>query len=181
MAKKTHETIESSNDHHDTSGAPGFLAPDQTVLLLTWITFFILLAVLHKFAWKPILAALDQREQAIRKSIEDADRIQKELDQLDEKKNQIITQTEEKGKEIIAISKKAASEAAHAIQAKAKEETQIMTENARREINNEMEKARAELKAESVQIAVDLAEKLLEEKLDKSKDSKLVNELIKNI
>ena len=58
---------------------PGILSPDITLVILTWISFFALLVILHKFAWKPILAGLKQREDYIRKSLEDADKIKSRI------------------------------------------------------------------------------------------------------
>lgn len=170
----------------DAQGSPstqgsGFLSPDASMVLLTWITFFLLLAVLHKFAWKPILASLDAREERIRRSLVEADKVKEELQRINQARDQVMAEAEARAKEILEQSRKAAVEAAKIIQHKAREEGQILLANARREIQEEKEKAQADLRQESAHIAITLAGKLLEENLDNEKNRRLINEYIKEI
>ena len=149
------------------------------MVLLTWVTFFLLLAVLYKYAWKPILNILDVREESIRKSLEDVDQIKSELEALDSKCTQLTAEAERKSTEIIDQSRKAAREAANIIANKAREEAQISLENAIRDIKEEVQKAQMQLREESVQIAVGLASKLIEENLSVEKNRSLINKFIK--
>lgn len=165
---------------HETTKKDLF-SPDLTLVILTWVTFLSLLAILYKFAWKPILAGLDKREETIRKSLEEADRIKEELREINQKREQLIREAEDKSKEIIDEGRKAAIEAAHIIEHKAKEESQIMLENAERQIKDVTEEAQFELRKMSADIAVELAGRLIEENLDSEKNRKLVNELIKHV
>jgi F-type H+-transporting ATPase subunit b len=158
-----------------------FLSPDATLLLLTWVAFFTLLAILYKFAWKPILQALEKREHDIRQAVEHADKVKAELSNIQEKRQQILDEATSKAKEIVEQSRQAAMEAAKTIEAKTKQEAQIMLENALREIREEKERAQAHLKKEGAQIAIQLASKLIEENLDTDKNRKLVDSLIKDI
>jgi len=176
-----HETIAQVLVEDAPAHLPGFLTPDFSLLLLTWCTFFILLIILYKVAWKPILAGLEAREEAIRKSIENADRLNEELAKLKVKTDQAIAQAETEAKKIISESRKAAQEAARVIENKAKEQTQIILENVQRDIKEEMEKARVVLIEESARIAVHLAEKLIAENLDDEKNKKLINRLIREL
>ena len=139
---------------------PGVMSPDIIMLILTWVAFISLMLILHKFAWKPILAALDAREEVIRKSVEEA---------------------ENKSRQMIEDSRKAAVEAAKIIQEKAREEAKILIENATREIGAERDRAQDQLKKLSAEIAVDLAEKILEENVDEAKNRRLIDEYLKQI
>ena len=163
--------------HHE----KGFFSPDMNMVLLTWVTFFLLLAVLYRFAWKPILSILDAREESIRKSLEDVDRIKNELESLDAKCSQLIADADSKAAEVIDQSRKAAKEAANIIQNKAREEAQISLENALRDIKEETQKARVKLREESVQIAVGLASKLIKENMSADKNRLLIDRFIKKI
>lgn len=163
------------------AGQSGLFSPDVNMLLLTWITFFLLLIVLYKFAWKPILSALDEREKTIRKSIDDAEKIRRELQTITQTRQQMFTEVEEKSKAILALSRQGALEQAKLIHEKAKEDAKILLENTRREIKDEVEKAQIELRSESARIAVSLAGKIIERNLDDEKNRKLVDELIKDI
>jgi len=175
------ESVEISSEGNQGHGSPGFLSPDGTMVLFTWITFFLLLALLNKFAWKPILRGLDEREDTIRKSLDDADKIRVEMAQLQATHDRIMLESQTQGKEMIEQSRKAAGDAAKAITHKAKEEARIQLENARRDIKNEAENAKAMLRVESVHIAIDLAGKLIEENLDDDKNRKLVNRVLNEI
>ncbi len=160
---------------------PGIMSPDVTMLVLTWIAFISLLFILHKFAWKPILAALDAREEGIRKSVEEAERIKTELAKVEESRLGILREAENKSRQMIEDSRKAAVEAAKVIQEKAREEAKILIENATREIGAERDRAQDQLKKLSAEIAVDLAEKILEENVDEAKNRKIIDEYLKQI
>ena len=160
-----------------TTTEPGLFTPDLWMVILTWITFFLLLSVLYKFAWKPILNALDEREESIRRSVETADKVKEELAKIHETRRQFFHEAEEKARDIISESKKAAQQISQVIQNKAKEEAGILLENARRDIKEETQKARIILREESVQIAVELASKLIEKNLDTDSNRKLIGKL----
>ena len=175
------ETIIVPSEHGSPAHEKGFFSPDMSMVLLTWVTFFLLLAVLYKFAWKPILSILDAREESIRKSLEDVDRIKNELESLDAKCSQLIAEAKSKATEVINQSRKAAKEAANIIENKAREEAQISLENALRDIKEETQKARMKLREESAQIAVGLASKLIEENMNADKNRSLINRFMKEI
>ncbi len=179
MASETTESI--SHEGNTKTDSAGFLSPDVSMLILTWVTFFLLLIVLYKLAWKPILSALDAREKSIRDAVGEAEKIRQELLKIDEVRKRSLKDAEEKSKEIIVQARNGAVEAARIIHEKSKEEAQILLENARREIKNEVEKAQADLRQESAQIAVLLAGKLIEKNLDDEKNRKLIDELIRDI
>ncbi len=158
-----------------------FLSPDATLLLLTWVTFFLLLAVLYKFAWKPILSALEGREEAIRKSVDDAEKIKEELLKINDVRQKMLVETEAKSKEILLQSRREAGELAKGLHEKAKEESKILLENAKREIKEEAQKAQTQLREESARIAVGLATKLVERNFDDAQNQKIVADFIKEL
>jgi len=177
---KTSETIEvphGKDEHHD-AGIPGFLTPDVTLLFTTWVCFLFILIVLSKFAWKPILAIIDAREEHIKKSVEDADKIRVEMETLAERHKQMIEDSEAQAKTIIEDSRKAAKDAAKHITDEAKKESQIILENTQRDMREELKEAQATLREESASIAIELANKILGEHLDESKNRKLISKYI---
>ena len=156
-------------------------SPELSMLILTWVVFFLLLCILYKFAWKPILAALDEREQSIRKSMDEVARIKREMENIAQTRKQLIDEAHVKSKEVIEQSRKAAREAAHIIEQKAREEARISLENAIRDIREETQKAQLNLRKEGAHIAIELASKLMEENMDTEKNQRTVNRLIKEI
>ncbi len=167
--------------HASGSNDINLMSPDKIMVGWTWITFLILLILLHQFAWKPIFNALETREDNIRKSVENAQRIKEDLAQMDEKREKIIRDADERAKEIVAAARNAAVEASKVIDTRAKEEAKIMLENAKREIHAAQEKATAKLRRESAELAVALAGKLINENLDTQKNQLLIDRLIKEI
>ena len=143
--------------------------------------FIVAFFILKKFAFGPILAALDERESQIRDSVESAERIQRELKELEETRKSVIAEADAKAKEVIEEARKGAVEAARSIEKSAKDEAKILVDNARREIAAAEAQAEAALRAESARLAVELAGKVLGENLDDSKNRELVDRLIAEI
>ncbi len=172
----TTQAVVHQADHHE----PQVISPDITLMILTWVSFFILLGVLYKFAWKPILSGLQEREDKIRKSLEDAQKAQEEYRRVKDNTDKMIAEADEQAKFIVERSKKAAVEAAKVIERQAKEEAQIQLNNAQQEIARQTEKVRSGLCEEGAQLAVELAGKILSSELDEAKHQKLVDQFIKD-
>ncbi len=159
----------------------GILTPEVTMVILTWVSFISLLVILHKFAWKPILKSLEEREKNIRDSVEHAERIKAELQSVQEQRDKILNEAYAKSKEVVDQSRQAAIEAARVIERKAKEEAQIILENARTEIRVEKERIQDDLKKEVTSWVIQLTSKLVHENLDDEKNRKLVAHYTKDI
>ena len=160
---------------------PGILNPDTTLVILTWFSFLALLVILHKFAWKPILLGLKQREDYIRKSLEDADKLNKQLAESEAAKGKILDEAKLRANAIIEQSRKIGTELAGQIEGRAKKNAEEIINSAHQEIAGEYERARNALKKESVQTAISLAEKILKENLDTEKNRNLINQAIKDM
>ncbi len=159
----------------------GLLDPEKIMAVLLWATFFSVLFILQKFAWKPILAALKQREDYIRASLADADKIKSELAALEAAKAKILDEAKDKGNTLIEQSRKVGNELAVQIEQRAKKNAEEILTSAHQEIEGERERVRNALKKESAQTAVSLAEKILKENLDTEKNRNLINEAMKDV
>ena len=165
---------------HQSAGIDIF-KPDIVMSILTWVTFFILLVILKKFAWKPILKGLDDREEHIRKSLQEADQAKEQLAQIEKKKIQILEEAKTQANAIIEQSRKMGNELATQIEGRAKKNAEEIISSAHQEIEGECERMRNTLRKESVQTAVSLAEKILKENLDTEKNRNLINQAIKDV
>lgn len=150
------------------------LPPEVSMVLLTWISFFLLLAILRKFAWRPILDQIESRENKIETSLKEAQHIKAEIEKLNTTIAEKLAKAETQAQQYLEDGRKAAHESAKHIEQRAREEVQIMVTNAQRAIQRETDQARASLREESAQIVVDLAGKLIEENLDQEKNQRLV-------
>jgi F-type H+-transporting ATPase subunit b len=134
--------------------------------------------ILKKYAFGPILEGLDQRESEIERSLENADRLERELAALDDQISTKLSEADHKVRSMIEDGRVAAKEAGQVIEAKAKEEAQIVRENAERDLASAKGKAQGELRQVSAETAVSLAAKLLNQQLDDKGRKALTDQLI---
>jgi F-type H+-transporting ATPase subunit b len=174
VASDVHATIEHATHGHDAHHEPSPMDPSKSVFFWTLGIFIVLLVVLKKFAFGPILSALEAREQGIRDSVENAEKIEAELADIEGKRSGIIAEADHKAKDIVAEARRGAVE-------EAREDAKIMEENAQREIRAATDKAKAQLRRESAEIAVALAGKVIGENLDDARNKALVNNLIEQL
>ena len=137
MADSEQKT-EYSNDHVETTQAHVGHGQDAhadinpmeisgQMVVWTWVLFFITLGALYKLAWKPILGALDSREEEIQESIDNAEVLRKEMAELEAVKAKQLAEADEKSKQILETARKGAQEQAKAIEEKARDEAAILT------------------------------------------------------
>jgi len=151
---------------------------DNTMVILTWVCFFITAFVLYKIAWKPILAALEKREGDIQRALDSAEAAKKIAAESEQRGQALIAEADAKAREIVDQARQAAETAGAAIRAKAQEEARGFLDGARREIEEARLKAEAALRRESASLAITLAGRLVRENLDDAKNRALADKLI---
>ncbi len=171
----THETVAGGHEEHEESGP---IQIDLGMFLLFLLVFLAAAAILKKFAWGPILDGLDEREEKIATSIQQAEEIQAKLEDIESRQASMIAEADEKAKGIVEQSREAAKEVARVIEQKASEEARILVDNAARDIGAAREKAVDGLRKESVELAIGLAAKVLETEMSAEQQAKLTEKLI---
>ncbi len=151
------------------------------LIFWTVITFLVLLFVLKKIAWKPILTALDQREAAIKESLEKAEKAKEEAQKVLDQNQSNLAQAEEEAKKIVNQSRDYAEKMKEQILSESREEAKKIIADATAEIDRKRDAAFDELKSYIAEIAVQAAEKLLKEKLDPASNKKIVDKYIEEI
>ena len=94
------------------SGETDVMTISPMMMGLTWVTFILVTFILYKVAWKPILEALDKREETIRKSQEEAARIHEELRKMEDFRRKTQADADNQARDIIAAARRAAENAA---------------------------------------------------------------------
>ena len=155
------------------------LAPG--LFVWTIITFLILLGVLTRFAWKPLLKALETRENEISQSLEDAEKAKQELERLSAESDEIIAKARSEAQGIVSEGKKAAEQLTATTLNKAKEEAMANLSAAKEQIKIERDKAIVEIKGEVVNLSLSIAEKLVKKNLSKEDNKSLIDESLKNV
>lgn len=160
----------------------GLVTPDYGLLFWTMLSFSILLFILRKFAWKPILLGLKSREESIAKALKQADEARAELTRIQES-NRVLAEKarlerEHDLQEAKAFREKLIEEAKE----EARAESQKMIEKAREIIKQEKEAAKKELYVTVASLALELSEKILRKQFsDKDKQTDYINELLKEM
>ncbi len=162
-------------------GGGSLIDVNPGVIFWTIITFVALLLVLKKIAWKPILTALDQREAAIKESLEKAEVAQEEARKVLEQNQASLAKAEEESKKIIGQSREYAEKMKDQIIAESREQAKKLVADASVEIDRQKQAAFSELKTQVAEIAVMAAEKILNESLNKDRQKKLVDKYLDEI
>ncbi|MBI1803623.1 MAG: F0F1 ATP synthase subunit B [Ignavibacteriae bacterium] len=157
------------------------LEPNPGLIVWTIITFVLLVLILRKFAWRPILESLHKREEYVRTSIERAEQARQEAERLLEEHRKQIAQAEHEGHRILNESRALAEKLKQEIMDKANQQSRRMVEQAKQEIDRDKEAALVELRGEVASLAVQAASKILGETLDENKHRKIVDAYLKDL
>lgn len=159
----------------------GLLKVDPGLLLWTIITFVVLLLILWKAAWKPLVEALDSRAERVRGDIEKADKAREEAEALLVEHREMMAKANEEASSIIAKSREEAEKLKDDIVSKAQQESRDVADRARREIEAAKDKALDELKSEIVTLSTDIASKVIVKNISPDDQKDLVNEALKKL
>lgn len=141
------------------------LKPDLGLFLWTLLAFVIVLIILKKFAWKPILNALSERESKIADSIATAERVKGEMAQLQSDNARLLAEAREERSLILKEAKDAREKMISEAKLQAKAEADKIMQEARLQIENQKNAALVEVKNEIGVLAVEVAEKILRKQL----------------
>jgi len=155
--------------------------PDPGLFIWTILTFLVLLTLLAKFAWRPLLKALEGRQEAIKKSLEDADRAKEELARLQQESTKIIDQARVEADSILSRTRSDAERLREDLKTKAREEADTMIRNAEQQIQLQTRQALQQIRHQVGEIAVTIASKLLERNLANEDNDRLVRETLQQI
>lgn len=157
------------------------LSPNYGLMVWTLVIFLILLFVLSKFAFKPIIAAVEAREQALEDAINSAKRDREEAALLLAQHRAALDASRGEGQKLIADARAAAERVRTELVEQAHAEQARMLERARAEIDAERAKAIAELRKEAVDLAILGAGKVIGQNLDRDANRKLVESFLASV
>ena len=155
--------------------------PDPGLFIWTIVTFLGLLWALKKLAWGPLLEALETRQDAIRKSLDDAQQAKVELERLHAESAKIIQQARVEGETIITQSRADGDRLREEIRAKARTEADHIVKNAERQIQLETSRALEQIRREAVDLSVMIASKIIQRNLSKEDNERLIDEALKQV
>ena len=163
------------------SGGGSLLDVNPGLIIWTIVTFLILLFILKKVAWKPILSALDQREKDIKDSLEKAEKAKEDAQKILDENQATLAKAEEESKKIIEQSRSYAENLKEQMLKESKEQAKKLVEDAAEEIDRRKDSAFEELKDQVAKIAVNAAEKIMKQNLDAEKNKHIVDSYLKDV
>jgi len=157
------------------------LNPNPGLIIWTIITFILLLVLLKKFAWKPLLEALQRREETVRSSIERAEQAKIEAERLLDENRKQLERAGQEGQRILNETRALAEKLKDEIVEKANQQSRRMVDQAKQEIERDKEAALIQLRGEVANLAINAAGKILDETLDDNKHRKIVDTYLKGL
>ncbi len=158
------------------------VTPEWGLIFWTTLSFFLLLFILRKFAWKPILNSVNEREGSIVSALAEAENARKEMQNLQADNERILKEARAEREALL----KEARELKEKILSDAREQSKLegdkMIRQAKATIDSEKKAAVAEIKSQVALLSVEIAEKVIRKELsDKDKQLKMVTEMLGDI
>ncbi|RFC54254.1 F0F1 ATP synthase subunit B [Brumimicrobium aurantiacum] len=152
------------------------ITPDLGLVFWTGLNFIILMFILTKFIWKPIMSAVNKREDNIQEALDMAKNTKAEMEKLQTQNANLLKEARIERDEMIKEAKATSDNMINSAKGKAKEEADKIVENARTSIEAEKNAAVSELKNQVATVALEIAEKILREDLSSDEKQKQLAE-----
>lgn len=176
MSNETHETVGMPEAAHE---KPALLQFDPGIGIWTLIAFVLLLVLLKRFAWKPILDSVDERDKKIKDALERASNIQHESEQQMAEQRKVLAEAQEQAAKLLSDARKNAEAIREQLVEQAQSEKSKIIRSATDEIESMKHQIKSELREFSAELAIGTAEKILKDQLDQPKARNLASRMVK--
>ena len=157
------------------------VTPDIGLLVWTGISFGLLYLILKKFAWGPILGAVNEREQSIKNALEAADKAKEEMETLKADNEKILKEARAEKENLLKEAREIKSKLISDAEEEAKRKSKKMVDEAKTAIQNEKNSAMNELRNTVVDLSIGIAEKVISEELvDNDKQLKMIEDMLED-
>lgn len=158
------------------------ITPGIGLIVWTTVVFLLLVFLLSKYAWKPILNSIKEREEGITSALESAENAKKEMELLKVGNEKILTEARAERDTLLKEARDIKDAIVNEAKTKAKAEADRIISSARDQINNDKNAAVTELKNQVATLSIEIAEKILRSELSSDdKQKALVNNLMKDV
>ncbi|TAK95761.1 ATP synthase F0 subunit B [Patescibacteria group bacterium] len=151
---------------------------DAKLLIAQLVNFTIVLFVLYKFAYQPILKTLNDRTAKIDKGLKDAEAANKKIVEMGEKEKVVLAEAKQEAQKIIARAEETAKKNKEQTVAEMKQQSEKILQDTGKKIEEEKQKMLIEVKGEIAGLVVAATEKLIGEKIDSAKDKSLIDKAL---
>lgn len=158
------------------------VTPDLGLFVWSTVTFLILFVLLAKFAWKPIVKALDDRERSIEDALTKAELAKEEMAKLTSENESLLRQARAERDLILKEAKQLKDQIVSEAKTSAQVEGAKLIEKAKQEIEAQKETAMEQVKNQVATLSIEIAEKVLRRQFaDPGRQNELVGELLKDV
>ena len=154
---------------------------DPGLFIWTIITFLLVLFLLSKFAWKPLLKVLQEREDEIKSSLKDAEVAKTELEKVNLESEKILNNARAEARKIQAESKSVSEKQRDEIIHKAKEEAKKIVVNAESQIKMEKDLAIKQIQEKVIDLTFSISEKVIKKNLTTDDNQKIIKDSLKSL
>jgi F-type H+-transporting ATPase subunit b len=165
----------------ESAGGSALIEPHFGTAFWTLVTFLVMAFLLGRYAWKPLLGALEAREKTIRDSIEQAARDRDEARAMLDEHRKLVDQARRERAEAMGVGQRDAEKLKADILDEARRQREHLLEQAESRIRSELRAARAELRTVAADLAIRAAEKLLTRNLDDATQRRLVETYLEDL
>ncbi len=164
-----------------TADVGNVLQVSDQMVMLTWVAFLLACFALYKLAWKPICQALDRREDKIRQSLKAAADIQAQAELDKEAQRVLLANATREAAELVARAQETAAATAKAVEEQAAADAAQAIRAAQEAIRHAQDQAVGELRRTAAELALDVAGRVLDQKLDAPADHALTDRLLQEL
>jgi F-type H+-transporting ATPase subunit b len=154
---------------------------DPGLYVWTIATFLILAFLLSKFAWKPLLAILEKRQETIAAAVEDARRAREELERVHQDAARLLAEARREADTILTRTRTDADRLREELRHQAQAEAANIGRNAERQIQQETARAIAQIRVEAVDLSLDIASKILRRTVTRADHDQLISDVVEHL
>jgi F-type H+-transporting ATPase subunit b len=155
--------------------------PDPGLFIWTIATFLVLLWALRRYAWAPLLAALEAREKTIASAVENAQLAKAELEKVQANSAHLLAEARREAADVMARARADADRFREDMRQKAADEAATLTRNAEQQIQREAAKAVEQIRQEAVDLSLAIASKLIKRNLSKADNEQLIQDTVRQL
>ncbi len=158
------------------------LQPSIGLIFWTTLCFLILMFLLKKFAWKPVMGAIESREDSIREALASAEKAREDIANIAADNERVLAEARAERDEMLKDARKMKDDIVAEASSIAQKEADKIVENARHAVELEKQAAMTEMKNTIAKLSLDIAEQILRKELkDEKKQEEHVSELMQEI
>lgn len=157
------------------------LGIEPVQILIQIFNFLLMVFILTKLLYRPIIKSLEERKKKIAEGLEYADKMREEAEKNEKKRDEIISQAKDEARKAIEEGKKAGKKLEAEIVEKAHEEAELIIEKGRKELDLEGIEIEKNLRKQTIEIAANMAEKVISEVLTQNDHEAIINKKLQEI